>query len=151
MAGLPNVEHILLDAIGRQHVVLRATEGTLQLSIAGAQLVVAPIGFSLELHSLRDISATARYLVKLRSLFSERPSPVDAAPRWSAQSKRLRDALIALDGRRAGATFRDIAAVVYGHERVERDWPGEGLKVRVSRDFQRGLALCNGGYRDLLN
>ena len=146
---LPNVEHILLDAAGRQHVLLRAAEGTLQLAISVAPSPVAPISLSLLIHSSADIPRNARLLTKLHNLLSA-PASSAIAPRWSAHSKRLRDALIAIDGRRAGATFREIAAVIYGRDRVERDWPGAGLKVRVRRDFQRGLALCNGGYRDLL-
>jgi hypothetical protein len=63
---------------------------------------------------------------------------------------RLRDALIALDGHRAGATLREIAIVIYGRERIERDWPGKGLERRLRRDLQRGQALCNAGYRDLI-
>ena len=63
---------------------------------------------------------------------------------------RLRDALIALDGDRAGATLREIAIVIYGRERIERDWPGKGLERRLRRDLQRGRALCNAGYRNLI-
>lgn len=146
---MANVEHILLDAAGRQHVLLRASEVTLQLTISAAPSTVAPISLSLLVHSRADIARNARLLTKLQNMLSA-PSSSTIAPRWSAHSKRLRDGLIALDGRRAGATFREIAAVIYGRDRVERDWPGAGLKVRVRRDFQRALALCNGGYRDLL-
>ena len=147
---LPNVGHILLDAAGRQHVVLRIREGTYQLTIAGAHGPIAPVAISLLLENQRDIAVSARHLTKLNTLLASPDAPTNPVPRWSAQTKRWRDALIAVDGRRAGATFREIAAVIYGRERVEHDWPGTGLKVRVHRDFQRGLALCNGGYRDLL-
>jgi hypothetical protein len=148
--SLPNVEHILLDTAGRQHVILRATGGSLQLTIAGARSPISPIALSLRVESGRGLAAAARQLTKLQSVLSTTRPQTDALPRWSAHSQRLRDGLIALDGRRTGATFREIAAFIYGTERIRRDWPGSGLKVRVHRDYQRGLALCNGGYRSLL-
>jgi hypothetical protein len=39
---------------------------------------------------------------------------------------------------------------MYGWQRVDRDWPGKGLRDRMRRSRKRGLALCNGGYLDLL-
>mgnify|MGYP001363848012 FL=1 len=149
-SAIPNVEHVLIDALGRQHVVVRGAKGALQLTIMDAPTLIAPLALSLPVQALREIGVRARQLAKLHALMSSRTPATNTKPRWSAQSKRLRDALIVLDGRRAGATYREIAAVIYGRERIERDWPGSGLKVRVHRDFHRGLALCNGGYRDLL-
>jgi hypothetical protein len=40
--------------------------------------------------------------------------------------------------------------VIHGWQRVDRDWPGKGLRDRMRRSRQRGLALCSGRYRDLL-
>jgi hypothetical protein len=40
--------------------------------------------------------------------------------------------------------------VIYGRQRVDHDWPGKGLRDRMRRSRQRGLALCNGGYLDIL-
>jgi hypothetical protein len=77
-------------------------------------------------------------------------APETATTRWTAETLRLRDALIALDGHLNGGTLPEIAAVIYGRERIERDWPGKGLRQRVRRAQLRGLALCNGGYRHLL-
>jgi hypothetical protein len=37
-----------------------------------------------------------------------------------------------------------------GRERIERDWPDRGLRLRVYRALVRGESLCNGGYRELL-
>jgi hypothetical protein len=148
--SLNNAKHILLDAAGRQHVILRAAAGSFQLTITGAGSVIAPRVLAVLVRSRSDIAVAARQLARLHSLLATAAVASNRQHRWSAQSKRLRDAMIALDGRRAGATFREIAALIYGSERVTRDWPGAGLKIRVQRDFQRGLALCNGGYRDLL-
>jgi hypothetical protein len=148
--GWSNAEHILLDTVGRQHVILRGAVGSLQLTIAGAKSVVGSRVLAILTRNRADLSLAARQLAKLHRALAPTALSTKRQPEWSAQSKRLRDAMIALDGRRAGATFREIAAVIYGSKRVERDWPGAGLKVRVQRDFQRGVALCGGGYRTLL-
>lgn len=147
---LPNVEHILIDATGRQHVILRTLKGTLQIVVEGAHVATARVTLRLSISSMSDLVGNARLLCRLEQALSARDTAVAPTRPWSAQSKRLRDALLAVDARRAGVTFRQVASLIYGRERVARDWPGAGLKVRVRRDLQRGLALCSGGYRNLL-
>jgi hypothetical protein len=59
--------------------------------------------------------------------------------------------LQALDGRLCGASYRQIAEVVWGHSTVARDWHADGdLRARVRRLVRRGQALTDGGYRALL-
>ncbi len=71
---------------------------------------------------------------------------------WTATNLALRDALIALDGRRAHATYRDIATVIFGAERTGEAWrsASTALKDRIRRALKRGLELVAGGYRELL-
>ena len=68
--------------------------------------------------------------------------------------RRLRpadlDAVIALDGHAAGASYREIAAVIFGRDRVARDWPDPSLKDPVRHSLSRGQAYANGGYRALI-
>jgi hypothetical protein len=70
----------------------------------------------------------------------------------STSDSKYRDYLVALDGRLAGRSYRDIAELLYGSERVEAFWTDDtrGLKSKVRRAVECGLALMNGGYRDLL-
>jgi hypothetical protein len=150
LTTLPNVEHILIDATDRQHVVLRTSNGTLQMMIEGAHVATARVNLCLSISSMSDLVGSARLLRRLEQALSPHDTALASTRPWSAQSKRLRDALLAVDARRAGVTFRQVASLIYGRERVARDWPGAGLKVRVRRDLHRGLALCGGGYRDLL-
>jgi hypothetical protein len=147
VAALPNVEHILIDALGRQHVVVRSGAAYMHIVISGQGAVIGPVALDVLLDQHDAISATAERLATLRSLLSAHDP---ALPPWTATTQRLRDALIALDGHRAGATPRETAAVIYGLARIDRDWPGKGLRHRLRRDLQRGVALCDGGYRDLL-
>lgn len=62
-----------------------------------------------------------------------------------------RNAIIAIDGERAGATRREIASVIYGHDDVDSEWgQSDRLKAMVKRDVQRGRRLLAGGWRDLV-
>ena len=74
------------------------------------------------------------------------------APALEASDSKYRDYLIALDGRLAGRSYRDIAEAIYGAYRVGATWTDDtqGLKSRVRRAVECGLALMNGGYRELL-
>jgi hypothetical protein len=147
---LPNVEHILLDAAGRHHVVLRSGSISLQIVVSGCDAVHGPVALGLSLCGRCDIGAASKGLAALEDILSRSHPLARAPPRWSARTKRLRDALIALDCRRAGAGLRETAVVIYGRERIEYEWPDNGLRQRLRRDLQRGRALCSDGYRDLL-
>lgn len=59
--------------------------------------------------------------------------------------------LVALDGHLAGRSYRDIAEVLYGADRVGPYWTDDsrGYKSKVRRAVERGVALMNGGYREL--
>jgi hypothetical protein len=61
-------------------------------------------------------------------------------------------ALRALDGSRAGANPREIAAALFGHDAVRKDWVAESdyLRSRVRRAMTVGEGLANGGYLRLL-
>jgi hypothetical protein len=64
----------------------------------------------------------------------------------------LRDAVVALDGRGAGASHRDTAEVIFGIKRVREDWSARGgwLKERMRRALNKGEELRDGGYRRAL-
>ena len=68
------------------------------------------------------------------------------------RSQRLCTALRVLDGRLAGASYREIAVALFGPDRVNEDWNagGDHLKNRIRRAAQRGNFLMQGGYRALL-
>jgi hypothetical protein len=148
--ALPNVDHILLDTVGRQHVVLRTGSTSLQLTIHGEECMISPTTLALHLRSRHDIRTVKDALTELEAALSVPEGLASAPPLWTAETARLRDALIALDCSRAGLTLRETAVVIYGRQRVDRDWPGKGLRDRMRRCRQRGHALCNNGYRDLL-
>ena len=73
-------------------------------------------------------------------------------PRMTPQRReRARQMLRAVDGRRAGATYRSIGEVLFpGHRIDAASWAGDALReitIRLARD---GVKLVEGGYRSLL-
>jgi hypothetical protein len=65
--------------------------------------------------------------------------------------RRLALALRALDARIDGATYREIAEVLFPAERIsERDWATHDLRNRIIRLVHTGFASMRGGYRALL-
>jgi hypothetical protein len=121
---------------------------SLQLTISGHAGIISPAIFGLRLGARHDIGALSEALAELEALLSGRLA--GAPPHWTAETERHRDALIAVDCDRAGLTLRATAVVIYDRQRVDRDWPGKGLRDRMRRNRQRGRAFCDGGYRDLL-
>lgn len=122
----------------------------MQLLIEGADLLSGPVSLTFITHGIAEIGSTIDKLSKLRRILNC-PSKLQHAPRrWSAQEIRLRNALLALDGHAAGSSYREIATIIFGKERVARDWPDPSLKDRVRRSLSRGQAYANEGYRTLI-
>ena len=68
-----------------------------------------------------------------------------------ARRRRLIEALRALDGRLDGASYREIAATLFGVGSLpERGWKTHDLRDRTIRLARYGRHLMNGGYRSLL-
>ena len=145
---LPSTEHILVEGDGRQHVVLRAGGHAIQLTIDGADVTAQPVALTLLVRGLTAVDSAFDHLAALRRILRT-PSRQIAGPRWTATMLKLRDALVTLDGRMAGASYREIAIVLYGLDYVERNW-WTGLKECMRRHFLRGLLFSTGRYRDLL-
>jgi len=73
---------------------------------------------------------------------------------WSL-TKQRRDRLVltlrALDGHLDAASYREIAEVLFGTRRLEREpWKTSSLRDRTIRLVKGGIALMRDGYRKLL-
>ncbi|MCW8059267.1 DUF2285 domain-containing protein [Agrobacterium tumefaciens] len=67
------------------------------------------------------------------------------------QKRRHRHMLQATDGRMNGATYRDIASVIFGVDRVASEpWKTSALRDATTALVKDGLAMIAGGYRMLL-
>lgn len=99
----------------------------------------------------REMKARLKAIERFNCLFLGKDPPApDSLP--TTLSDRLCTVLRCLDGRGAGASYRDIAVSLFGHDRVRSDWnaPGDYLKNRVRRACERGELLMKGRYRDFL-
>ena len=147
--ALPSVAHILIDAAGRQHVVLRGNRAAIQLTITGADIATHPIALTILVPGIAAIGRACDQLETLRRILSPAQSRFPADPAWTTRTINLRDALITFDGRRTGASHREIATFIYGASKVAEDWDA-GLRERMQRHYNRAAALVAGGYRDFL-
>ena len=148
LPSLPSLEHILFDATGRQHVVLRANQASIQLTIEGADLTARPVAITFLVPGLDRIVEVRNQLDLLDRVLSPNRAPSSVRPRWTTRTRNLRDAFITFDGRRAGVGNKEIAIFIYGEE-VAADWD-VGLRQRMQRHYSRAEALAAGGYRDFL-
>lgn len=89
-------------------------------------------------------------VTRLWRALNKRAVPPDA--RLTAQQRRrLRHMLQAVDGRMSGASYRDIADIIYGASRVAADpWKTSALRDSTIDLVKDGFALIAGGYRKLL-
>ena len=75
-------------------------------------------------------------------------SPLALSP---GRRRRLVLMIRALDGWLAGHSYREIAEVLFGKERVlARSWKDHDLRSQIIRLVKSGIALMRGGYRALL-
>src|SRR6185295_6448347 len=114
LAFVPSLEHVLIDATGRQHVVLRANQASIQLTIEGADLTTRPVAITFLVPGFGRIVEVRNQLDLLDRVLSPNRTPSSLRPRWTTRTMNLRDALITFDGRRAGAGNKDIAIFKIG-------------------------------------
>ena len=130
-------------------VTMKSGHSRTTLVAHGWPVLTRPARVTFELDGFDEL--TARIDCLLQKL-ADPVSTIPGAPLPSAVDNRLRQALLALDGSLAGASYRQIATTIFGDERVRRDWDAASrfLKERTRRLVAKGRALMNGGYRDLL-
>jgi hypothetical protein len=103
LPSLPSLEHILIDVSGRQHVVLRANQASIQLTIEGGDLTTRPAAITFLVSGFERIAEARHQLDLLDRVLSANRVPSSVLPRWTTRTRNLRDAFITFDGRRAGA------------------------------------------------
>ena len=135
------IEHLLLSD-GLRHVQLVVTEGS---------VVGGPVRLHYRLSGFTGVEAgvlTLRRFCGLHSL-GRLPCGLFAA---ESRSSRLLNLLRAYDGWREGASYREIAGVLFGSQAVREDWGGRSdyLRLRVQRLLRGARQLLAGGYRKLL-
>lgn len=140
--------HIIVGPKNQEHVLLRDALHAITLRIEGVRACRGAVDVTFLVDGVPHPEAvTARFRV-LHDLIT--------CPRRRAQRSRtrvfMRDALVALDARQLGATYREIAAVIYGPQRTSAAWASMSnpVKERMRHLLDRGQALRDGAYRSLL-
>jgi hypothetical protein len=152
LGQLGTVRGVLIDASGTEHIMLQAGWHTITLRSQGASIIDTPVNLTFLFQGLRGLANARRLLPLARSLLDPvlhaKLAPKGPAP-WH---RKLREALVALDGYQAGASQRDIAAALFGRDSAEEAWHKAdlSLKQRVHRAVAKGRALSAGGYLALL-
>jgi hypothetical protein len=147
VAGLgPDVaEHI--DEHSR-HLIVRSGDEELRLCVCTLQpdqslSVVIPLD--------ADFLVRAAAASRLWARMQGRPSGEASGSFTKQRRDRLTLMLRALDGHLAAASYREIAEVLFGARRLEREpWKTSSLRDRTIRLVKGGIALMRDGYRKLL-
>lgn len=132
----------------------------------GTELFLGEPGSAFQLTAAKEASEGVALLLPLDG---DLPARLEAAQRlWrtlngapaeppytptAQQRERLVEQLRALDGKGESASIREIAAVLFGGERLPsgRDWRAHDLRNRTRRLIEGGLKLMRGGYLALLH
>jgi hypothetical protein len=141
-----------VQAVDReQHLLFRDSGQFLQVFVQGADLA-EPVHLLTEVIQSASILKHQLQMVECFNVLIQGGTLRRTSFSPNLRSQRLCTALRVLDGRLAGASYRDIAVALFGPDRVKDDWNagGDHLKNRIRRAAQRGKFLMQGGYRALL-
>ena len=139
----------VLSFHGIEHVIIQNGVISVRLAVKGRSLLRGDCQLIYQIEGLARLNLVHETLSDLRRL---KTASRLAKTVFGQTELRLRECLVALDGHLAGRSYRDIAIVLYGSDRVKDGWSNEAryMKDKVIRAVECGLALMNGGYRDLL-
>ena len=142
------VKHIVVGPDQTQWLLMHSTAMAIVFELRGEQIADAPINVTIFIDGLANAKPMGALLLKVPTLLSSQPRCVLS----SVSRIFLRTALIALDGRRAGASYRDVAEVAFGTRNASEAWTntGRAMKDHVIRASKHGAALAGGGYVRLL-
>ncbi len=148
LAELQCVRHIVVSAAGGETLLINTSDKALSLRLSGTTALRGPVCLTFQIAGMNALPGAGRALQSLPDLLTGRPRK----PNRSRRRMLLREALIALDGRAAGATYQDVAVVIAGAEVARAAWKNADplLKDRMRRALKAGMLLRNGRYRLLI-
>jgi hypothetical protein len=139
----------VLIADGTEYLVVQVGRRSARLVARGRSLLSGPVKATFHIEGLDRVGRVSETLRILASFMDDRQT---VEPDFGQTELQLHDYLVALDGHLEGRSYRDIAQVLYGPDRVAETWSEETrhLKDKARRAVGRGVELMNGGYRKLL-
>ncbi len=98
-----------------------------------------------------DSAARDRLSAVERFIRSQSGHGVQDTRLTAAQRRRLAQMLRALDGRKEGASYLDLAIVLFGRRLIDpANWHESSFRYTTLRLVRDGLRMVDGGYRQLL-
>lgn len=142
---------LLKTVDGEQHLLLRDNDRVAQVRCVGDDIRIDPFVLELVIDDFPNVDSRQRLIRRFADLYRGRRLSGRSGG-WTVEAMRHRDALVALDLRTEGRSYRQIAIFLYGEKAVREDWinPDQTMKNRVIRSVKRGRRMMNGGYRTLL-
>ena len=133
-----------------EYIVIQDSRSAARMIVTGKSFLSGDSVLSFNFEGIQNALLGLIALRELKQLMCNSQSFLSL--NWSSNIK-YRDYLVALDGHLAQRSYRDIAEVLYGSDRVKEAWTNETrhLKDKVRRAVQAGIELMNGGYLKLLN
>jgi len=145
---LPLAVMVVRTSDNEQYVMISDGPRRLRLAIVRGDGLSGPVACRFPLPS-RAMGATS--LDGLRRLLALRDTGrlPSAGSRPPAKAARWVEILRAYDARRAGASQRQIATLLFGEARVRTDWGGgsDYMRMRIQRLVRAAEDLVAGGFR----
>lgn len=151
LATFGTMSTVLKDHTRREIVLFSQGQYHLQMFIDRGTVLQGPTKLRFLIDQVNHLDAVTASLARFNTLLQKRAflprqfQTSSSAGKWSR-------ALQALDGFNAGASQREIAAALFGHQMVQREWHGQSdfLRTRTQRLIAFGRKMAAGAYRSLL-
>jgi hypothetical protein len=132
-----------------EHIAIHGHRKSASMVVTGSPFAIGDCALTFHVQGLENAAAACETLRILNQLRSNGTGPT---PPTERMDEKYLSYLVALDGHLAGRTYRDIAEILYGPDRVKAVWISETrhLKDKVRRAVAAGIELMNGGYLKLL-
>lgn len=130
-------------------VIISSNRVSACMVVQNSTFLIGNSAVTFEILGLDEPAQSFETIKRLKTLRSNRDSEDSVHDEYPS---KYFDYLVALDCHLAGHSYRDIAEILYGSDRIGRNWKDDsrGYKSKVRRAVERGVALMNGGYRELL-
>jgi hypothetical protein len=142
---------VTMSRAGRERVLISDGPDRLCFEVRAGSLLDGPVHLDLVMPRLRHpllVTSSVQHL-----LASAQTGVVARRPFLSGdRPDRWRSALMAWDAHARGASQREIGVMLFGTDRIERDWNqlSDSLRSQVRRLLRHADHMVSGGWRDVL-
>ena len=143
--------HVITDSRGKEILLLCDGPRQIQLNIRSGSVRSGPARLRYHLKGFTDLDAKTSTMMRLNAFLQKGRFPKYLFPPNKVATKWAK-ALQAYDGLCAGASYREIAAVVFSPKMAREDWTARSdyLRLRTQRLLRYGRQMVGGAYLNLL-